>query len=124
MPASLWPCADSCVTSFPATRTLPDPTPCNPVIASISSDCPLPSMPGQADDLAGADVNVTPRTFAIPRSSITSRSSTSSSGSDGCAGVLRDSQQHLATDHQAREALLGRTRRRERLDELARAGAR
>jgi hypothetical protein len=51
--------------------------------------------------------NETPRTFSMPRSSKTCRSSTASSGSPA-APALVDAQQHLAADHQPREALLGR----------------
>ena len=63
--------------------------------------------------------NETSRTCSIPRSSSTVRPSTGSSGSAGCAGALVDAQQHLAADHQPRQALLGRARGGQRLDLLA-----
>ena len=75
---------------------------------------------GEPEDLARrAPRSSTSRTVSSPRSSITVRSSTSSSGSPGCGGLLVDAQQHLAADHHPREALLGRARRRDRVDDDA-----
>ena len=61
-----------------------------PVIASTSSDWPLPSTPAMPTISPARTCRDRPRSAGSPRSSIASRSSTSSSGSPGVAAVLLD----------------------------------
>ena len=59
-----------------------------PVIASISSVWPLPSTPAMPTISPARTSKEMPRTLAMPRSSLTWRSSTASRTSPGCAGVF------------------------------------
>ena len=59
-----------------------------PVIASISSVCPLPSTPAMPTISPARTWSETPRTFSRPRSSSTCTSSSSSTTSVGLAGGL------------------------------------
>ena len=107
------------VTSCPSTTTEPPSTRRRPVIASISSVWPLPSIPAMPTISPARTSNETPRTFSIPRSSKTWRPSTPSNGSAGLASALVDAEQDVAADHQPGEALLRGALGRQRLDELA-----
>ena len=73
-----------------------------------------------ADDLARAHLEARrPRTASSPRSSTTCRSVDREQRLAGLAGALLDAQEHLAPDHEPREALLGRALPRDGLDRLA-----
>ena len=131
--SGMWPTpASKCsvrrvrVTSSPAISTRPARRRLrSPVSASISSVWPLPSTPAIADDLAArAPSNETPRTFSRPRSSSDVQVLDLEQRLARLGRRLLDAQQHLATDHQPRELLLGRACGRQRLDQLARAAGR
>ena len=100
----------------PRARSCPASGRRSPVIASISSVCPLPSTPAIPTISPSRTSKETPRTFSMPRSSRTCSSSTARSGSPGVQPALLDAKQHLAPDHEPREPLLGRARGRHRLD--------
>jgi hypothetical protein len=98
--------------STPPTRILPSAAFRRPVIASISSVCPLPSTPAIA-------------TISPPRTSNEAAVVDDAKRVDlqeRLAGVRRplvDAQQDVAADHQPRQPLLRRTRTRDRVDGLA-----
>ncbi len=76
------------VTSSPSMRISPDSTCRRPVIASISSLCPLASTPARPTISPARTCRSRPRTAGRPRSSTTCRSRTSSTGSPGvCSGL-------------------------------------
>ena len=106
-------------TSSPAIPMLPDSASRRPAIASTSSCWPLPSTPASATISPPRTVSETPRTASRSRSSRTWRSSTSSTGSPTACVRLLHPQQHVAPDHQAREALLGGALGGHRVDLLA-----
>ena len=76
-PASSISRAPQAVTSRPPTRIVPPATGRSPVIASISSDWPLPSMPAIATISPPRTAKLAPSTAVSPRSSTTLRSDTS-----------------------------------------------
>ena len=82
------PRAPAFVSSLPSTMIAPESTARSPVIASTSSDWPLPSTPARATISPAWTVRVAPLTAGRSRSSRTCRSRTSSTGSLGCAGGL------------------------------------
>ena len=95
----------SSVTSSPADASpCPDSAGRRPVIASTSSVWPLPWTPGDADDLAGSDLEAergSPRRGRgrrAPRGPLTS-----STGSPGSACVLRHDELDRPADHQLGE---------------------
>ena len=113
MPEALSP-----VTSLPSTVTDPAATLRRPVIASISSVWPLPSMPAtptispartpkrEAEDLLDAAVVEDVQAVDLEERLRRRRGAFSTAT-------------HLAPDHQPGEARLGRPRRRQGLDQLA-----
>ena len=113
MPSSKCSRTPSRVTSSPASATVPRPARRSPVIASMSSVCPLPSTPAMPTISPAADLerDAAHLLDARGRRGRGGRS-TSRSGSPGDAAALLDPQEHLAPDHEPREALLGRARGR------------
>ena len=87
-PASSASRGDSRVMSSPATTMRPPSGRRRPVIASISSLCPLPSTPAIPTISRARTSKESPRTHSSPRSSLTRRSWTVRSGSPGSAAPL------------------------------------
>ena len=98
---------------------LPDSASRSPAIASTSSCWPLPSTPASATISPPRTVSETPRTASSSRSSRTCEVLDLEHRVARLRGRLLDAQQHVAADHQAREALLGRALGRHRVDLLA-----
>ena len=121
-PASRQSRQPSSVTSSAADqRSVPPSTLRRPAIASISSVWPLPSTPAMPTISPARTSNETSadlleRAVVVDRAALRPEQRLRR-----LAGALVDPQQHLAADHQARQALLGRPCRRQRLDLLAAA---
>ena len=79
-----------------------------PVIASISSVWPFPSIPARPTISPARTSNVTPRTFSMPAVVEDAEVGDLEERLGRLRRRLRDAQQDLATDHQARETLLRR----------------
>ena len=97
------------VTSAPATWTDPAVGRRSPDKTSTSSDCPFPSTPAMPTISPACTVNDSPRTFSTPRSSLARTSSTWSIAAPGLGVDFSTLKQHLAPDHEAGEAGLGRS---------------
>ena len=93
------------VMSSPSTATRPACSGRSPVIASISSVWPLPSTPGDADDLAGADLERDAAHLLDLAIVDDAEAFDDEQRLAGLPGGLVDAEQHLAADHQARQPL-------------------
>ena len=99
--------------------TFPETGRRSPVIASISSVWPLPSTPARPTISPARTVSETPLTAAQPALVVDLEVSHLQQRLAGLCRLLFHAEQHLAADHHAREARLGRALARNGVDPLA-----
>ena len=107
------------VMSLPRRRTWPEATGRSPLIASISSLCPLPSMPATATISPAQTCSETPSTAGSPRSSIDVDVLELQQRLAGRARLLLDAQHDVAADHHPRQRRLVGAGGLDRADRLA-----
>ena len=118
-PASSIARALACEISRPPTITCPETGRRRPVIASISSVWPFPSTPARPTISPACTVSETPLHGAQPALVVDLEVSHLQQRLAGLCRLLFHAEQHLAPDHHAREARLGRALARNGVDPLA-----